>query len=114
MADFTVYQSDDPKFKINVAVPGVYNTTLNAELEFSIFSAPGLPIEQAILALSTRDDEIDKVEPTTFTWRVPAESLAALTPNRKYKWYVRYTDPDGDDTTLDEGSISLAPGVKPT
>lgn len=114
MADFTVYQSDDPSFSINVSVPKVYNTTLNAELEFSIFSGPGLPISQALLALSTQEDEIDKVEPTTFTWSVPASALAGLTPGRKYKWYVRYTEPNGKRTTLDEGTIQLTPGVRPT
>jgi hypothetical protein len=110
MAHFDVYQSDDLKLAIDVAMEGVTDTTTESNLVFLVMPAPGLADSRAVITKAGGD--ITPVPPKTFRWDITAEDTAALTVDKQYYWYVRYIDNDGGRHTIDEGTIKLVPGVK--
>jgi hypothetical protein len=113
MADFSVYQGDDLEMEIPVAKEGVPDTTSGASLKFYVVPNAGVGEADAVVTKTTpAESGVTPIPPKLFRWRLTASELAALTVKRRYKWFVRYTDSGGIDTTLDEGSLTVIEGVK--
>ena len=111
MAHFDVYQSDDLNLYIDVAKEGVPDTTTgSAELKFIVLPAQGLAATRAVI--TKQGEDVNVTPPKRFSWKVSAEDLAVLVPDRTYYWYCRYTDAGGNRSTVDEGTLVVLAGVK--